>query len=136
MLSVPQWSSREFPFSGRAGTPSSCALTAKVDPQSVMCDYEVYFCQVLLLVGHQFIMFIFRLTDFSCAVFSLTARPAINEDFHYQLIFLIINFVCSEIKRQQIHIPSQFPRAVGNLFTSPVAQRNLIYNNINLRKSS
>ncbi|XP_076599304.1 chromodomain-helicase-DNA-binding protein 5 isoform X1 [Chaetodon auriga] len=31
MLSIPRWSSREYPFTGRAGTPSICALTDEDD---------------------------------------------------------------------------------------------------------
>lgn len=45
MLSIPQWSSREFPFSGRAGTPFVCALMGEVDSQAVMCGYDVCFAK-------------------------------------------------------------------------------------------
>lgn len=45
MLSIPQWSSREFPFSGRARTPFICVLMGKVDAYSMMCDYEVDFAK-------------------------------------------------------------------------------------------
>lgn len=45
MLSIPQWSSREFPFSGRACTPFICVLMGKVDAHSMMCDYEVDFAK-------------------------------------------------------------------------------------------
>lgn len=89
MLSIPQWSSGEFPFAGRAGTPSICALTGRVDPHSMMCDYELYFCQVLLLVWHWIIVFIFsKQADglFSLLSFLILTRAATDDYVHCRLI--------------------------------------------------